>query len=183
MATLANLCIGNAGAVTTSQTALVSSDYLVLGVGGAAESSSSRKTIVFNNGGLSAPSNANATANGDKLVFYNQSGFKTSIGITSNAGIYFQSLGNTSSGFEWYTNNSGTNDLKMFMNYQGFVNIGNGAVAPTALLHLGASTTARASLCIPSGTAPTSPVSGDFWYDGTNLKFRDGGTTRTITWT
>lgn len=47
-----------------------------------------------------------------------------------------------------------------------------------------ASTTARATLRIPSGTAPTSPVAGDFWFDGTNLKFRDaGGTTRTITWT
>lgn len=48
---------------------------------------------------------------------------------------------------------------------------------------LAAATTARPSLRIPSGTAPTSPTSGDLWYDGTNLKFRDGATTRTITWT
>lgn len=61
-------------------------------------------------------------------------------------------------------------------------NVGIAITAPTALCHLGASTTARASLCIPSGTAPTSPVAGDIWYDGTNLKFRDGGTTRTLTW-
>lgn len=46
-----------------------------------------------------------------------------------------------------------------------------------------ASTTARSGLRIPSGTAPTSPTSGDFWYDGTNLKFQDGATTRTLTWT
>lgn len=47
-----------------------------------------------------------------------------------------------------------------------------------------ASTTARASLRVPSGTAPTTPVAGDLWFDGTNLKFRDaGGTTRTLTWT
>lgn len=58
----------------------------------------------------------------------------------------------------------------------------------TALIRFGgellsaASTTANASINIPAGTAPTSPVSGDLWYDGTNLKFRDGGTTRTITW-
>ena len=28
-----------------------------------------------------------------------------------------------------------------------------------------------------------SPVEGDLWYDGTNLKFRDSTTTRTISWT
>jgi len=55
--------------------------------------------------------------------------------------------------------------------------------APTAWLHVPASTTAAASIRIPSGTAPTSPNSGDLWYDGTNLKFRDGSTTRTINWT
>lgn len=46
-----------------------------------------------------------------------------------------------------------------------------------------ASSTSRAGLNMPSGTAPTSPGSGDFWYDGSALKFQDGGTTRTITWT
>jgi hypothetical protein len=46
---------------------------------------------------------------------------------------------------------------------------------------LGASTTAKASLRIPSGTAPTSPVDGDIWFDGTNLKMRIGGVTKTFT--
>lgn len=45
---------------------------------------------------------------------------------------------------------------------------------------LGASTTAKASLRIPSGTAPTSPVNGDIWFDGTNLNVRIAGVTRTI---
>lgn len=53
----------------------------------------------------------------------------------------------------------------------------------STLLDIGAATNVRASLRIRSGTAPTSPNSGDLWYDGTNLKFRDGTTTRTITWT
>jgi hypothetical protein len=46
---------------------------------------------------------------------------------------------------------------------------------------LGAATTAKASLRIPSGTAPTSPVDGDIWFDGTLLKMRIGGVTRTFT--
>ncbi|HEY0750719.1 MAG TPA: hypothetical protein VGD26_06175, partial [Chitinophagaceae bacterium] len=55
--------------------------------------------------------------------------------------------------------------------------------APTASLDIIGSTTAKASLRIRSGTAPTTPNSGDMWFDGTNLKFYDGTTTRTITWT
>lgn len=46
-----------------------------------------------------------------------------------------------------------------------------------------ASATGAAGVNIPSGTAPTSPVDGDMWYDGTNVKFRVGGTTKTFTLT
>jgi len=46
---------------------------------------------------------------------------------------------------------------------------------------LGAATTAKASLRIPSGTAPTSPTNGDIWFDGTNLKMQIGGLTKTFT--
>ena len=53
----------------------------------------------------------------------------------------------------------------------------------TGAILTAASTTSKAGLRIPSGTAPTSPTSGDFWYDGTNLKFRNGTTTQTLTWT
>ena len=44
-----------------------------------------------------------------------------------------------------------------------------------------ASTTTQASLNIPAGTAPTSPSNGDIWFDGTNLKIRIGGATKTFT--
>ena len=46
---------------------------------------------------------------------------------------------------------------------------------------LGAATTAKASLRIPSGTAPTTPTNGDIWFDGTNLKMQIGGITKTFT--
>lgn len=46
-----------------------------------------------------------------------------------------------------------------------------------------ASTTTASGLNLPSGTAPTSPADGDMWYDGTNVKFRVGGTTKTFTLT
>jgi len=56
-------------------------------------------------------------------------------------------------------------------------------LTPTALLDLGASTTARTSLRIRSGTAPTAPNDGEIWYDGTNIKMRVGATTKTFTLT
>ena len=44
-----------------------------------------------------------------------------------------------------------------------------------------ASATGGAGFNLPSGTAPTSPADGDMWYDGTNLKFRVGAATKTVT--
>lgn len=60
-----------------------------------------------------------------------------------------------------------------------------GLGTPTALVHIGAVTTARASLCINPGattTAPSAPVSGDIWHEGTGnrLMFRQGGTSTEI---
>lgn len=59
--------------------------------------------------------------------------------------------------------------------------IGIGVAAPTATLHLAAGTTAKASLRIDAGSAPTAPNDGDIWYDGTNLFMRIGGVTKTFT--
>lgn len=46
-----------------------------------------------------------------------------------------------------------------------------------------ASATTGAGLRIVAGTAPTSPVNGDIWQDGTNLKTQIGGATKTIAFT
>jgi len=46
---------------------------------------------------------------------------------------------------------------------------------------LAPSTTASATLRVPSGTAPTTPTNGDIWFDGTNLFMRIGGVTKTFT--
>ena len=59
-------------------------------------------------------------------------------------------------------------------------NVGIGTTIPTAALHLPASSTARASLRIPAGTAPTTPNAGDVWVAGTVIKFYDGTTTKEI---
>ena len=55
------------------------------------------------------------------------------------------------------------------------------AATTTAELSLGAGTTAQAQINLAASTAPTSPVNGDIWFDGTNLKIRVGGVTKTVT--
>ena len=51
---------------------------------------------------------------------------------------------------------------------------------PTAAAHLAASNTARASLRIDPGVAPTATNDGDIWFDGTDFKVRVAGVTKTI---
>jgi len=59
--------------------------------------------------------------------------------------------------------------------------IGIGVKVPTSRCDFIGSSTSRASLRILSGTAPTSPNDGDIWFDGTDLKMRVGGATKTFT--
>jgi hypothetical protein len=112
-------------------------------------------------------------------------------------------FGNTIGSFQFvgsYTNNSGSGStvgggyrVPMIFNPNGDVlilggnaNVVNGLIglkvnAPTAHVDITASTTSNASLRIRSGTAPTSPNDGDIWFDGTDIKMRIGGVTKTFT--
>ena len=56
-----------------------------------------------------------------------------------------------------------------------------GTAKITSKLSLGAGTTSNAQINLASSTAPTSPNNGDIWFDGTNLRMRIGGVTRTFT--
>jgi hypothetical protein len=76
--------------------------------------------------------------------------------------------------------NSTGSTLVFGVRADGNVGIGN---TPTASLDVKASTTSASSLRIRSGTAPTSPNDGDIWFDGTDIKMRIGGVTKTFTLT
>lgn len=82
-----------------------------------------------------------------------------------------------------YTTATGTTSLSQSAVFSNDGRFGVGQTSPSAVIDIAASTTARSSLRIRSGTAPTTPNSGDLWFDGTNLKFYDGTTTRTLSWT
>ena len=143
-----------------------------------------RSTDVFVVGGAATTNTANAR-------FWSGGGQAPTSGLYR--GFYTDVAWIPSSGSaEWYGL-----DLRPTINQTGTANgITRGLyIAPTltaaadfraievtnGITILGASTTAKASLRIPSGTAPTSPVNGDIWFDGTNIQMRIGGVTKTFT--
>ena len=95
-------------------------------------------------------------------VFYMDAGDDIYFGSTGNDNIFFQ------------------NDQGTVLTIQtGTGNIGIGVPTPTSLCHIGASTTARASLNLsPLGAAPpSSPVDGDMWTTSAGLYVQiNGGT-------
>jgi hypothetical protein len=60
-------------------------------------------------------------------------------------------------------------------------NVGIQTTNPTAALHVPGSTTARASLRVPDGVAPTAPNDGDIWAVSGHLYARLGGVTKEFT--
>jgi hypothetical protein len=60
-------------------------------------------------------------------------------------------------------------------------NLSIGLTGGGDFLNIAASTTAKAQINLAAGTAPTTPANGDIWFDGTDLKMRVGGVTKTFT--
>jgi hypothetical protein len=94
---------------------------------------------------------------------------------TLNANTYISLTGGGGAFIDYRVNNA---DSVRFSSTGLFI---GSATTPTAILDISASVTARASLRIRSGTAPTTPNDGDIWFDGTDLKMRIGGVTKTFT--
>jgi hypothetical protein len=78
-------------------------------------------------------------------------------------------------------NGTGTHTSLFTVSSSGLMSVGQSSA--TAYVDISASTTANASLRIRSGVAPTAPNDGDIWFDGTDIKMRIGGVTKTFTLT
>lgn len=97
----------------------------------------------------------------------------TIIAYDSNDYSYFDRTNNR---FNWINGGS----LIASMTPNGLA-LGSATTTGTWLF-IEASTTSKSHLRMFQGVAPSSPAAGDFWYDGTNLKFQNGATLRTISW-
>lgn len=104
-----------------------------------------------------------------------------------------ESLSDLMTNIRWdYTNNQAEWDThgysypisidgsSILLQSQNSGNVGIGTTSPTAALHLPASSTARASLCIPAGAAPTIPVEGDVWTASGKMYIYIGAVTKEI---
>ena len=79
---------------------------------------------------------------------------------------------------------SGTNRWNLYMagtanNYLAG-NLFVGVTSGTAWVDVAAGTTAKAQINLATSVAPTTPNDGDIWFDGTAIKVRVAGVTRTI---
>lgn len=88
-------------------------------------------------------------------------------------------LGYDTTGFGSHTVAYGNSSMTKHIFQAG--NVGIQTTNPTAALHVPGSTTARASLRVPDGVAPTAPNDGDIWAVSGHLYARLGGVTKEFT--
>lgn len=123
------------------------------------------------------------------------SGAPAALGLVTSqasqqAEVHFETNGAT-----WriqHTGNAGSNvgqnafvftnggNVNLALDTAGHVGIGIDA-ALTSFLDIAPSTTSSSALRLRAGTAPTSPNDGDIWFDGSSLKIRVAGQTKTFT--
>ena len=140
-----------------NQVSCASTDSTVLYVDRTSGSSSAKNLVdIFNAGGTGVPLEIrqNSTATKAALRIYQQDVSETAVFIGTNTAVTEADIGL----------------LEVVPVTAGTVGI---YISPSANV---------AHMRWAEGSAPASPVDGDFWFDGTNLKFQDGASTRTITW-
>jgi len=133
----------------------------------------------------SATTFANVTAGGSVTNQYGYWADSSLTGATNNFGFY----GNIASGtgrWNLYMNGTAANYMAGNLLLGSTTDSGErlqvtGTAKITSKLSMGAGTTSAAQINLASSTAPTSPSNGDIWFDGTDIKMRIGGVTKTFT--
>ncbi len=171
----------NSRGITIKDNAAGTASYPTVTIGDQTKTSTGKPDLLLN----SSFSTSNINFGFNKLEL---TGTYTEVsGGTATRGLYINTtIGATNNyrAIEWTNNNGwGLYGSGASLNYLG----GNTSIGTTAntgdWLNIGASTTAKAQIFLAAGTAPTSPNDGDIWFDGTNLRMRIGGVTRTFTLT
>lgn len=127
-----------------------------------------------------------ASSNGDVLVFRIFNTYTAGVSFTNEArGKYIFSIDLSNTGTGVYTSGTPASSSEYDIKVTGLT-CASGSLATCggsfhgATTRLNASTTGNSSANIPSGSAPTSPITGDFWNASGLLQFYDGTATRTL---
>jgi hypothetical protein len=134
---------------------------------------------------ISITNTTTGTAAQSVLLFYTNAGAGGGIGKTSTGFTPYK----TNAAGDTYIYNSVNGDISLLNDFaSGNIKFAAGGsstaqltIASTGKVLYAAATTAKAQINLASGTAPTSPVDGDIWFDGTDIKMRIGGVTKTFT--
>jgi hypothetical protein len=112
----------------------------------------------------------------ESFAFYNTASPSLPSGAIAAFEFGFAGTATGTSSFSSRLNASTSMFIEAHMNSSiGYFNFVNGKAT------LSASTSGRASLNVPIGVAPSSPINGDVWFDGTDYKARVNGVTKTFT--
>ena len=118
--------------------------------------------------------------------------YSSNSGLNTNA-VYLSGTSSTSDGIIQFLSGGATSNIVLYTSAGGFIGTRAGAkfgaidgtdtvsIVTNTWIKIGAGTTARSQINLASSTAPTSPNDGDIWFDGTSLKIRIGGLTKTFT--
>ena len=91
-------------------------------------------------------------------------------------GVYGRGTGNTSFAAQFHNSSGNSNTLIV----RDDIAVGIGTNVINAFLQLAGGVSSKASLNIAAGIAPTSPISGDIWFDGSIFNFRIGAATNEL---
>lgn len=109
-----------------------------------------------------------STNGGGSFTSHYKYGIKMNSAIINDAAIVMSTDGAGASIIQYDTND--------YSSYDAAGNRFNWTIGATTVFSI------KATSLVIAETANGSPVEGDFWYDGTNLKFQDGVGTKTLTW-
>lgn len=119
-------------------------------------------------------------------VITNAYGIRTKLGfnngtLTNTYGVYIGDVtGGTQTNTPYGLYQEDTGARNFFGSPVGF---GTATPGTATFVAIAAGTTAKAQINFGASTAPTSPNNGDLWFDGTDVKIRVGGVTKTFTLT
>lgn len=160
------------------------------------QNSSSTNLFTVRNDGLSTVnqllSSTGTTSQGTLIVGGASTRYTSNTGINTT-GIYMSSAATDQDLFVGYVGGSATTNIYSYFQSNGYIGTRGalrlGAASGTDVLtsvtntwlSIAAGTTTRSQIRLASSTAPTTPNDGDIWFDGTDIKMRIGGVTKTFT--
>jgi hypothetical protein len=136
---------------------------------------------------------SSGTSTQGTLIVPSTSNIYTNYSGINTHGIYNSATSTTNDVWVGYVGGGATANIYTYFRADGYIGTRGGirlgaatgtdvaTVLSNSWLGIAAGTTTRSQINLASSTAPTSPANGDIWFDGTDIKMRIGGVTKTFT--